>query len=317
MEFGEDYLTRPELVPARRAGELWGEGRVDLVLAGDRYLVSGVDRDQERALRERFAGWVRRQNGSDTATELRVYRAPEEEFKSAGTVWREYRLDLDYQRDVVRVAGLHVMAVVELGPAITAALWTSKSGTDFSGVVENVLRLVVAYRLLASERVLLHSAALVRDGSAVLFPGRSGAGKSTLCRLGLAAGWEVLSDELNVLVLAGDSLAVEQVPFTGDIGPQRTARPKRTGYPLRGACLLEKDAADRLTPVTAGRALGALLSTAPYVNRDPHRVECLEQLLEEAVRRGPASILGFSRESRLDVLAQLSPGGSVAEADAI
>lgn len=325
MEFGQDFLTRPELFPARRAGELWGEGCFGLELAGDPYVVAGLDRGQERALRERFAGWTLTPRPSlpegeeekgGTATEIRVFRAPQEEFRDPGTAWREYRLDLDYGCDAVRVAGFDVMAAVELAPAVLAALWTSKSGAAFADVAENVLRLVAAYRLLASGRVLLHSAALARDGVAVLFPGRSGAGKSTLCRLGLAAGWEVLSDELNVLAVAGDALAVEQVPFTGDLEPGTAARPRRSGYPLRAVCLLEKADDDGLTPISAGRALGALLSAAPYVNRDPHRGERLERCLEDAVLRGPASILGFRRASRLEVLAELLHSPRADRADA-
>jgi hypothetical protein len=336
MEFGEDFLTRPELFPARRAGERWGERGVELAFAGGPYLVTGVDREQERALRERFSGWLRSgtltprpplpegegEEAEETeraAAEIRVFRAPGEEFREPGPAWREYRLDLDYQRVAVRVAGFHLMAVVELAPPVSAALWTSQGGAAFAAVAENVLRLAAAYRLLASGRALLHSAALVHGGEAVLFPGRSGAGKSTLSRLGLAAGWDVLSDELNVLALTGEGLAVHQVPFTGDLEPERTAAPRRSGYPLRSVCLLEQADADALTPASRGRAFAGLLSTAPFVNRDPHRGEELALLLEEAVRRRPASIFGFSRASRLEVLSELlqeSPPSRVAREDA-
>jgi hypothetical protein len=47
-----------------------------------------------------------------------------------------------------------------------------------------------------AERLLLHAAALVRDGLALLLPAEAGSGKSTLSMALAATGWTVYSDEL-------------------------------------------------------------------------------------------------------------------------
>ncbi len=55
--------------------------------------------------------------------------------------------------------------------------------------------------------LLLHAAALERDGRAVILPGDPGAGKSTLCAALMLAGWRLLSDEIT-MIDRDDGLAV-------------------------------------------------------------------------------------------------------------
>ena len=49
--------------------------------------------------------------------------------------------------------------------------------------------------------LVIHAAAVERDGRALLLPGRPGAGKSTLCAALVIAGWRLLSDELALVGL--------------------------------------------------------------------------------------------------------------------
>lgn len=309
MDFGDEFLAFPELFPARRAGEPCGPGRVLLEFAGGPYCLTGLSARQESAVRRRFRGCAGGTAGG-AAAEIRVFRAPASEFRAPGEGWREYRLDLSYGGHAVRVAGFHFMGLLERTP-IAGALWTSLRGASFLETCDNFLRVVAAYRILAAGGVLIHSAALVRGGEALLFPGRSGAGKSTLCRLAFAAGFRVLSDELNVLAPGEGGLAVEQVPFTGDLDRAEVVPHSSRSYALRALCRLEKGSDDALEPLAPGRALGALLAAAPYVNRDPHRHDRLAGLLEDAVRRADAFTLSFRRTSRLAVLDPLVSAAAV------
>jgi hypothetical protein len=158
----------------------------------------------------------------------------------------------------------------------------------------------VAYRLLEIGGVVLHSAGVVRNGAAFLFLGRSGAGKTTVARLSLAAGAEVLSDDLNALCLAralpGDGAAgaagvtgvgagcvVVKLPFTGDLGERRAVRPP---VPLGALLRLEQDVADALAPLSRAETLGCLLTCAPFVNVDPYRRDRLQQVLLDLLAAG-------------------------------
>lgn len=56
----------------------------------------------------------------------------------------------------------------------------------------------------AHEWLVLHAAAIERDGQAVILPAPPGSGKSTLCAALISAGWRLLSDELALVSLAGE-----------------------------------------------------------------------------------------------------------------
>jgi hypothetical protein len=118
-------------------------------------------------------------------------------------------------------------------------MWTSVEEPlkDVIGVFENFFRLLVAYRLNEIGGALLHSAAVVRDSRAYLFLGRSGAGKSTISKINQDAGLDVLSDDMNALVVENGRTLVEKLPFAGDLG--QTAE-RRGGALLAGIFRLEK-----------------------------------------------------------------------------
>jgi HprK-related kinase A len=56
----------------------------------------------------------------------------------------------------------------------------------------------------AHHYLVLHAAALERDGKAAILPAPPGSGKSTLCAALIDAGWRLLSDELALISLNGD-----------------------------------------------------------------------------------------------------------------
>lgn len=289
MSFGDGFLRHPDLFPGRRSGEPWGDRSLALTIPGGPYLVSGLAVSQEEALRHRFGplcGTAQKGEGVETA----VFRAPASDFLTIDTRGWEYALDLDPAPGSLRVAGLRLMARVDWTPGLAAGLWTPEAAGEewAAGVCENLLRLLAAYRLLAAGGALLHSAA-VSDGEwAWLLLGPAGAGKTTASRLCLAAGADVLSDDLNA-VLPGP--AVARLPFTGDLG-ERQGGP--ASYPLKAVLRLRQGPAESLAPLSPASALAALTAAAPYVNRDPWRREPLLAALERLARAVPAWELTFS-----------------------
>ncbi|HSS47677.1 MAG TPA: hypothetical protein VLX28_01900 [Thermoanaerobaculia bacterium] len=307
MSFGDEFLRHPDLFPGRRSGEPWGEGRLTLDVPGGPYRFSGLAASQVEALELRFGRLCRETGEPEAGTATAVFRAPAADFRDIDTRGWEYTLDLDHAARCVRVAGLRLMARLDWVPGLAAGLWTPETaGEEWASVCENHLRILAAYRLLEEGGVVLHSAG-VAEGStgggaaAWLLFGPSGAGKTTASRLCLAAGAEVLSDDLNAVV-AGNVVA--RLPFTGDLGEQQGG-PGR--YPLRGVLRLRQGAREGLVRLSPASALAALAAAAPYVNRDPFRREALLAVCERLARSVPAWELTFSLGADLwSILKKLS-----------
>jgi hypothetical protein len=307
MSFGEQFLVHPDLFPARRSGEPWGDRELVIDLAGGPYLFTGLNAAQEVAVRRRFGAFCR-DGWATPAVETRLFRAAEGDFREIDTRGWEYELDLDFGLGAVRIAGLRLMARLDWRPGLTAAVWTPDAGDDaFAGIFENAFRALVAYRLLESGGAVLHGAALVRGEGAFLFLGRSGAGKSTVSRLGMERGLTVLSDDLNALLAAGPGgatgAAVLKLPFTGDFGEPGAPSPP---VPLRAVLRLEKSAEEAVTPLSRAEVVGCLLACSPFLNTDPYRRETLVSVLSALIPRSlPAYALRFSLTGRLWELPEL------------
>jgi hypothetical protein len=303
MSFGEEFLSYPDLFPARLAGEPWGDRRVAIDFLGGPYLLSGLDRCQHEAMLSHFGSYCLAEGTGRPEVEIQVFRAEAEDFRSFELSGWDYYLDLDYRPEAVRIAGLDFMGLLEWRPRLAGAIWTrSRDYNGFCGVAENFLRVAAAYHVLDSDGILLHSAALADGTRALVCPGRSGAGKSTLSRLATDRGWQVLSDELNALLIDGSATYVQQVPFAGDFG--RMSR-METPFPLQGICRLRRAERDALEPISASEALGVMLSCAPYVNLDPYRRDGVVTVLEKVAARHTAFSLSFSLAGRLAGLDQL------------
>lgn len=300
MSFGETFLRYPDLFPARRAGDPWGDRELVLDLPGGPYRFSGLSPAQEEAALSRFGDFRLSTTGS--AVDSVVFRAPEGDFRPIDVRGWNYDMDLDAEPASVRLAGLDLMARFDWRPGLAGALWTPVAGGErFPGVFENFCRVLVAYRLHELGGAVIHGAAVVDGGGVFLFAGPSGAGKSTVSRLGLERGRTVLSDDLNALLPRRDGgVTLAGLPFTGDFGK---CGGERSVFPLRALLRLEQDSADSLRPLSRAEAGACLLACAPFVNADPHRrVELLGNLLALAVDMR-AYALRFSLSGRLwDIL---------------
>jgi hypothetical protein len=297
MSFGDEFLRHPDLFPGRRSGEPWGEERATLDVPGGPYRFSGLAAPQVEALELRFGRLCRpgTTGEGDEGTGTAVFRAPAADFLEIDTRGWEYTLDLDHAARSVRVAGLRLMARLDWAPGLAGGLWTPEAaGEEWASVLENYLRLLVAYRLPAGGGAMLHSAGVTDGAVAWLLLGPSGAGKTTASRLCLAAGAEVLSDDLNAVV-AGNVVA--RLPFTGDLGDlqDRAGEPDQPeNYPLRGVLRLRQGDREELARLSPASAFAALAAAAPYANRDPFRREPLLAVCERLARAVPAWELTFS-----------------------
>jgi hypothetical protein len=290
MTFGAQFLRAPGHLSTRAARRVWGQGSLALHFAGGPYVFSGLSREQEAAARDRFAGFCGEVQDPSRAVECRVSRADPEEFLSLDVRGWEMTFDFAHSPNAVCVAGLDLMARLEWSPGLSAALWTaSTGGGGFAGVLENVFRVVVAYRLLEIGGLLVHSASLARDSRAWVLVGRSGAGKSTLSRLGLAQGGAVLSDDLNALVPSPAGFEVEGVPFAGD---HRAATSGRLA--LAGLGLLKQGSPSSFAPVSRAEAVAGILSCAPFVNQDPYRLDALAETVDRLLHAHPARRFTFA-----------------------
>lgn len=308
MSFGDQFLEEPDFFPARPAGHPWGGGEVTLDLPGGGYRIRGLSAAQEALLRERYGAYTGLPAGPDQGVEIHVFRAAERDFRSFDLLGWTFTVDAEARESEVRLAGLRFMARLDWRPRLQGSLWTDLSaGPELQGVFENFFRCLVAYAMAEAGGALLHSAAVAVEGGAMVFCGPSGAGKSTISRLALAAGREVLSDDLNALSRHGHEVRVHRVPFTGELGHDGSAA--AGSYAPRALVWLEKGEEPSFRPLGPASAVGFLLTSAPYVNGDSFRLARLAANLEGIAQGLPAGVLTFPRGADFGALAELVEAG--------
>ena len=287
-EFGTTYLEFPDLFPARSAGEAWGEERIEIEVCGERITARGLTAAQRDAIGGRFRP---REATADGGLVVRVLRAAPSDFIPIDTRGFDHDLEVGYEREAVRVAGLELMGRIELQAAMTAALFTSAAGGDgFVRAFESELRILLAYRALALDGALLHAAAILHDGGVHLFLGASGAGKSTISRLSAEVGRRVLSDDMNFVRPSIDGYLVEKVPYTGTFAQDDEPS---GAWPLRAVHRLAQAPGHAVAPLGTAAATAALMGSAVSVNQDPFRRDALLTALERLARTVPVSALEF------------------------
>lgn len=282
-----EFLREPALFPARIAGETWGSDRCDFELAGERFRIEGLSASQLRGLGERYR--LLEPTGH-AAVVLQMFRAPASDFVEIDTRGWEYSVHIDWSDTGFALSGMRVMARVDLA---RAGIWTCvEEPAEVIGVVENVLRPLLAARLLAIGGLLVHSAAI--DG--YLFAGRSGAGKSTISRLALEAGLPVLSDDLNALVPDEHGFAIAPLPFTGDLLESEVSN-ERTQ--LRAVMELEKGDREEVRAMSLAETVSLLVRCAPYVNQDATRMPLLLDRASEIATSARRGLLTFRRDGHV------------------
>ena len=292
MNFGEFFLKDPATFPAKTAGAPWGREGVSIALAGLLFHLSGLSQRQAVFVRQRYMDFLAGEATAPTPPlTMEVYRANPEGFHPLPKRGWTYTLDMDYQPTYVRIAGLHLMATIGWSPDGPSRLWSAtEDEPDFALVFGNVFRILLAYALLRRGGVLLHSAGVSDGQVAWIGFGHSGAGKSTLSGLSLAAGKQVLSDDINVLRFEAGRWCAQRLPFAGELGPRYG---EKGWHPVAGLCRLLKGAEHRLEPLDRPRGVAALVASAPYVNQDPYRVLDLMATLDTLLAAVPCYSLTF------------------------
>jgi hypothetical protein len=172
--------------------------------------------------------------------------------------------------------------------------------SSFAGVLENALRLMVAYDALLNGSLLMHSSAIVIDGNASILFGHSGAGKSTTSQFAMDRGHSVLSDDINVLRCAPEGWQAVRVPFCGTVdghyeGPGT--------HPLAGLYRLQKHSSNLLGEYSPAEAVSVVCGSAPFVNQDTYRADQLFDTVERLIGSHPVKKLYFTRdEGFLDLI---------------
>lgn len=139
--------------------------------------------------------------------------------------------------------------------------------------------------------LLLHAAAVERDGIGYVLAGRSGAGKSTLSALCHDQGLEIFNDD-RVIVYpdAAGSWRVAGTPWHGS-----GSYAKNRSAPLRGVYLLSQATANRIGTLPLRQARLSLLDVAaiPWFEADwaQASLDALERLTSEV----PVRRFGFTR----------------------
>ncbi len=183
---------------------------------------------------------------------------------------------------------------------------------------------LAAIALAWQGRLPLHASAVVRNDRAWLIAGSAGAGKSTLAAELVAAGNDLLGDDLTILSLAPDLTAwrgrpamrlhpesARQLPAIRppeDPGDPRgkflvwpAARAADRGWPVGGLLLLGGQGAKALSAPEAAAAYGSILFRPKILSALPGRAQLRAGLLELA-RHVPVALLpavqGFGAADR-------------------
>jgi len=156
--------------------------------------------------------------------------------------------------------------------------------------VDSFLRVTYSLALLEHGGLLVHAASLARQARAWVFSGPSGSGKTTLARV--SRGAALLSDEISLVRLCEGRLRCHGSPFWGELGEpgDNVEVDVAAIHFLRHA---ERHAA---TPLTARRALAALLPNVLFFAAEPSLVRRVLDVAAAVVETVPCFTLGFRPE---------------------
>ena len=126
--------------------------------------------------------------------------------------------------------------------------------------VDNVLLAALALALPERGACLLHAAAAVIGGEAVIFLGGEGAGKSTWAGHAAARGAVVLSDDLVFVAAGGGAVLALASPFRAERNPGA----RSTSFPVRAVLVPERARAHALDRLGVLRSVAAVTAGLMY-----------------------------------------------------
>jgi|GEM_PF-4565364 len=160
--------------------------------------------------------------------------------------------------------------------------------------LHNFLRWILPPLLLKRDALLLHGAAVIRDGVGHVFFGPSGAGKSTTVSLITEHDRTSLpiGDDAVIVRLAADGAWVHAAPLGS--GYTRDAPPKMSA-PIRGFYRLRQSDENAITAIPKSQAAGELIASAMAAKFDEDASERLELCLAFAGARPGIHELHFTK----------------------
>jgi hypothetical protein len=272
-----------------------------IFLAGGPYLFCGLTPEQAAQTFALFGDLCRPLDPLDypDAPQVTLTQAPEPyENDQNGLSWPTPHQILVQRR--------HLIARIDLQPRIRGQALVTLPEGQYPGrfsraVIDNLLRHLVAYRLHAVGGLLLHCGCVLDPRGAHVFLGKSEAGKSTASALCRAAGYRILSDDLNILLPTPEGPRISPFPFAGNYFERENL--EYSGV-VRGFYVLRQSSRTALLPGAAALAYGQLLINAWYLNEDPHRHAALDAILSRLVPAIPAHVLEFRLDSDVAALLQ-------------
>ncbi len=155
----------------------------------------------------------------------------------------------------------HVALLMDSRAERGIVVMTDQRADDVPLAVQNVLRVVTAWRMASSRRgLLVHASAVRHARGAVVLLGPSGAGKSTAARL--SAPREVLADDCALLMAEASGGRFAPTPLWAE--PALAGR-SEAALPLAIVLRLRQETTHALRPCGAATAAAALLAHAPFL----------------------------------------------------
>lgn len=154
--------------------------------------------------------------------------------------------------------------------------------------LDGILRILHTLTLAGQGGFLLHGASAIRNGRAFVFFGPSGAGKTTMMRLAPADA-TLLTDEISYIRGDGENYRAFGTPFTGELAKSG----ENVSAPVAALYRLAHAPENRLTLMTPGDAVRALLESVLFFAEDPDLVKLVFQSACDVVSRLPVYQLEF------------------------
>jgi hypothetical protein len=287
----------------------WGADTIWLQLPACLVAFEGLSGEQYRAIARDYAAFLVASGEGSRQTDV-ICRAgrldaplglPSEYFVANG----QYTPRVRRSGAGIEITGFDSVAYLArdgTAPVRAALAVAEEDELSLAFVLENFLRILLAYHVLDQGGVLLHSVGVLHEGRAYLLSGRSNAGKTTLARKAAAEGARVLSDDINLVIPEEGRFQAHKVPFTGEFGRRAENLSGCGSFPLGGLALLEKAPTLTATPVSPAGAVAGLLAGCPFVNDDPEEFPALLDVLTRLVAHAPVIRLGVARDDPFEAV---------------
>ncbi len=257
----------------------WGNQSLSLQLPALSVNLQGLTTHQRETLSNAYQSYLCEPDDCDITSYMSRLESMPDIDQNDITIDGQYALKIDrtLNTSMVQVTGVNFIATISDGLKAKESNLSVINEEDLVSpiVFENYLRVLAAHYVLKQGGLLLHSAGLIIDGAAYLFPGFSNAGKTTLARKAFDQNILILSDDINLVLPSKGGYEAYAVPFSGEFGSRLDPVVDEKYYPLAGIAFLKQGERLETECVDPPFAFSHLLTTCPFVNKDEHEFEAL------------------------------------------